>query len=381
MSGGARDEDRLARVALSRLGEPGDPRFAVFTAQMGAVAFHDALLHERDPGSGVLTDVATRLGSMDPARDLELAAKLGIRFVVPGDPEWPRQLEDLAAGGEVQGRGGPPLGLWAKGPLRLDRLLGSLAVVGSRSATTYGADVAAAIGAGVARAGVPVVSGAAFGIDQAAHRGALAVDGATVAVLACGVDRAYPAAHRSLLDHLAGHGLVVSELPPGSAPTRLRFLARNRLIAALTRGTVVVEAAARSGALNTANWAGRLNRVVMGVPGPVTSAPSQGVHQLVRTGAATLVTSPEDVLELVGVSGVHLVEEPRGPERPRDRLSLRHQQVLDAVPVGQPVHADSISRTAGLSLSDTGNALVRLRALGLVDADGDGWRLAALAHR
>ncbi|GGO70157.1 DNA-processing protein DprA [Nocardioides deserti] len=380
MTSAASDADRLARVALSRLGEPGDPRFAVHTAQMGAPAFHDALLHERDPGSGVLTDVATRLAAMQPERDLELAARLGIRFVVPGDAEWPEQLDGLMEAGEVQRRGGPPLGLWAKGPVRLDRLAGSLAVVGSRSATTYGGDLAAAIGAGVARAGLPVVSGAAFGIDQAAHRGALAVDGLTVAVLACGVDRAYPTAHRSLLDHLAGHGLVVSELPPGSAPTRLRFLARNRLIAALTRGTVVVEAAVRSGALSTANWAGRLNRAVMGVPGPVTSAQSQGVHELVRTGAAMLVTSPEDVLELVGESGAHLVEEPRGPERQRDRLSLRHQQVLDAVPVARPAHVDSISRSAGLSISDTGNALVRLRAVGLVEADGDGWRLAALAH-
>ncbi|MDN4160624.1 DNA-processing protein DprA [Nocardioides abyssi] len=380
-TGGASDADRLARVALSRLGEPGDPRFAVHTAQMGASAFHDALLHERDPGSGVVTDVATRLASMEPERDLELAARMGIRFVVPGDPEWPRQVDDLSAAGEVQRRGGPPLGLWARGPLRLDRLLGSVAVVGSRSATTYGSDVAATIGAGVAQAGFPVVSGAAFGIDQAAHRGALAVDGPTVAVLACGVDRAYPAAHRSLLEHLAGHGLVVSELPPGSAPTRLRFLARNRLIAALTRGTVVVEAAVRSGALSTANWAGRLNRAVMGVPGPVTSAPSQGVHELLRLGAGTLVTSAEDVLEMVGVSGAHLVEEPRGPERQRDRLSLRHQQVLDAVPVARAAHVDSISRTAGLPISDTGNALIRLREVGLVVADRDGWRLAALAHR
>src|SRR4029078_13034542 len=123
-------------------------------------------------------------------------------------------------------------------------------------------------------------------IDQAAHRGALAGGVSTVAVLACGVDRAYPAAHQRLLDHLADRGAVVSELAPGCAPTRLRFLARNRVIAALTRGTVVVEAAVRSGALNTANWANRLHRTVMGVPGPVTSAPSQGVHQLIRTGAA-----------------------------------------------------------------------------------------------
>lgn len=375
------DRERVARVALSRLTEPGDPRIAGLTAELGAVELHQALAHERDPGNGVLTDVAERLATMEPERDLEIAARLGIRFVVPGDAEWPAQLDGLGSAGDVQGRTGAPLGLWARGPLRLDRLDGSLAVVGSRSATTYGADVAASIGACAAGAGVPVVSGAAFGIDQAAHRGAIAVDGPTVAVLACGVDRAYPAAHRSLLAHLAAEGLVVSELPPGSAPTRLRFLARNRLIAALTRGTVVVEAAVRSGALNTANWAGRLNRVLMGVPGPVTSAPSQGVHQLVRTGAATLVTSGEDVLELIGVSGAHLVEEPRGPVRQRDRLSLRQQQVLDAVPVASGARSDSIARAAGLGLVEVRSGLVRLHALGLVDEGPDGWRLAALAHR
>lgn len=373
-------EERLARAALCRVTEPGDLRLAVLTEQMGAVAVHAALRDDRDPGDGLLTDVAGRLRSADPARDLEIADRLGIRFVVPGDVEWPAQLHDLTAAGEVQHRGGPPLGLWAKGPLRLDRLLGSVAVVGSRSATTYGADVAASLAAGVARTGTPVISGAAFGIDQAAHRGALSADGQTVAVLACGVDRAYPAAHRGLLTHLGNEGLVVSELPPGSAPTRLRFLVRNRLIAALTRGTVVVEAAVRSGALNTANWATRLNRSLMGVPGPVTSAPSQGVHHLVRTGAATLVTGPEDVMELVGIAGMHLLEEPRGPERPRDRLPQRQQQVLDAVPVSHPAPTGSISVAAGMSLVDTTSALLRLREKGLVEVDGVGWRLAALAH-
>jgi DNA processing protein len=194
------------------------------------------------------------------------------------------------------------------------------------------------------------------------------------------VDRAYPVAHRGLLDHLAAEGAVVSELAPGCAPTRLRFLARNRLIAALTRGTVVVEAALRSGALNTANWAGRLNRPLLGVPGPVTSAPSQGVHQLIRSGAATLVTSGEEVLELVGAAGEHLVEAPRGGNRPRDRLSLRHQQVLDAVPVASAARADSIARTAGLGLVEVRATLVRLRAHGLVEETGSGWRLAGRAR-
>ena len=324
----------------------------------------------------MLTDVAARLAASDPRDDLDRAARLGIRFVVPGDEEWPAPVEDLAAADEVQGRGGPPLGLWVRGPLALHELPRPVAVVGSRSATTYGADVAGGLGAELARAGHCVVSGAAFGVDQAAHRGALAVGGPSVAVLACGVDRAYPAAHQSLLEHLATTGAVVSELPPGCAPTRLRFLSRNRLIAALTRGTVVVEAALRSGALNTANWAGRLHRPLMGVPGPVTSAPSQGVHQLIRTGAATLVTSGADVLELVGSAGDHLVETPRGQERARDRLTLRQQQVLDAVPAVRPARADSISRTAGIGLVEVRRALGRLEALDLVQGAADGWRLA-----
>ena len=374
----APSDERLARVALGRLGEPGDPRLTGLVAELGAVAVHDHLAAERDPG-GLLTDPASRLAAMDPARDLELAERLGTRFLIPTDAEWPHQLDDLARAEPVQNRGGPPLGLWVRGPLRLDEL-SSVSIVGSRSATTYGGDVAAEIAAVLARAGVCVVSGAAFGIDQAAHRGALAVGGTSVAVLACGVDRAYPAAHKSLIDHLAAQGAVVSELPPGCSPTRLRFLARNRLIAALTRGTVVVEAAVRSGALNTANWAGRLHRPLLGVPGPVTSAPSQGVHQLIRCGAAALVTSGEEVLEIVGVAGEHLVEEPRGPDRPRDRLTLRQQQVLDAVPVSTGARADSIARTAGLGLVEVSSALMRLRTQGLVEESGAGWRLAALAH-
>jgi DNA processing protein len=374
------DTERLARVALGRLAEPGDPRMAALVAELGATRVHAHLAAERDLG-GMLSDVAARLADMDPARDLEHAERLGLRFVVPGDEEWPRRVDDLAAAETVQDRGGAPLGLWVKGPLGLHELESSVAVVGSRSATSYGADLAAGIGAEVGRTGAVVVSGAAFGIDQAAHRGALAIGGQTVAVLACGVDRAYPSAHKSLLDHLAATGAVVSELAPGCAPTRLRFLSRNRLIAALTGGTVVVEAALRSGALNTANWAGRLHRPLMGVPGPVTSAPSQGVHQLIRTGAATLVTSGAEVLEVVSPAGDHLLERPRGRDNPRDRLTQRHRQVLDAVPVARDVGADAIARTAGLGLMEVRSALTRLHALGMVERAASGWRLADAARR
>jgi DNA processing protein len=201
-----------------------------------------------------------------------------------------------------------------------------------------------------------------------------------VAVLACGADRVYPAAHRDLIGHLADVGAVVSEAPPGCSPQRIRFLARNRLIAALTRGTVVVEAAARSGALNTANWAGRLNRTVLGVPGPVTSASSAGVHHLIRTGAATLVTSGNEVLEMVGAAGEHLVEGPRGEVRSRDGLTTKQKQVLDAVPVAAGAQSDSIARVAGLGIVEVRSVLSRLHSSGLVEQSDDGWRLAALAH-
>ena len=273
-----------------------------------------------------------------------------------------------------------PIGLWVRGPLRLDRLDGALAVVGSRDATTYGADVAADLAATVGDSGRAVVSGAAFGIDQAAHRGAISVDAPTVAVLACGADRTYPQAHRELIEHIAAEGAVVSETIPGGSPMRVRFLSRNRVIAALTSGTLVVEAALRSGALNTANWASRLNRTVMGVPGPVTSASSAGVHQLVRTGAATLVTSGEEVLEVLGAAGEHLLDRPRGPERARDALTPRQRQVLDAVPAVHGAPSASVARVAGLGAADVHATLLGLELRGLVELDHSGWRLAAAAH-
>jgi DNA processing protein len=371
-------DDRLARLALSKLGEPGSLKMAGLVAELGAETLHAQLLAGGD-SEGLRDEVAARLEDIDAERDLDRAARRGIRWVVPGDDEWPVALDDLDASDPLQGMGRTPLGLWVRGPLRLDRLPSPVGVVGARSATTYGTDVAAELSAGLVRSGSAVVSGAAFGIDQAAHRGALAGGGPTVAILACGVDRAYPAAHQRLLDHLAECGAVVSELAPGCAPTRLRFLARNRLIAAMTRGTVVVEAAVRSGALNSAGWAARLNRPVMGVPGPVTSAPSEGVHQLIRSGAATLVTGAEEVLELTGAMGEHLPEPVRAAPKPRDWLTRTQQQVLEAVPVARPARSDSIARTAGLGLIQVRSTLDALARRGLVEQLPTGWRLAEAA--
>jgi DNA processing protein len=376
----ASDEERLARLALSRLTEPGEPKIALLTAQLGAARLRD-LLSDPEQERPEARDVASRLRGLNPDADLERGHKLGLRYVVPGDDEWPAQVDDLSRAELLDHRGGPPLGLWVRGPTRLDALTDAVAVVGARSATTYGTDVAASIAGVLARAGRPVVSGAAFGIDQAAHRGALAVEGANVAVLACGADRAYPTAHRDLLDHLGRTSAVVAEVPPGCAPTRGRFLSRNRLIAALTRGTVVVEAAARSGALNTASWATRLNRHLMGVPGPVTSAQSQGVHEILRTGAASVVTRGEEVLEVVSESGAHLVTPRRAPSRPRDRLPARDARVLDAVPLANPAPVDSIATTAGMDLLDVQAALRRLERDQLVERMPRGWRLTPAANQ
>jgi DNA processing protein len=369
------DAERVARLALSQIAEPGDLRVAGLTAELGPVRLHELLLADQDV-RGVLVDAAARLEIADAERDLDRATRKGMRWVVPGDAEWPVALDELDASEPVGRMGRSPLGLWVRGPLRLDQLPRPVAVVGSRSCTTYGTSVAAELAATLAQAGSAVVSGAAIGIDGAAHRGALAGDGPTVAVLACGVDRAYPVEHQRLLDHLATHGAVVSELAPGRAVTRLRFLARNRVIAGLSRGTVVVEAALRSGALNTATWTRSLNRPVMGVPGPVTSAPSEGVHDLLRIGGATLVTRADDVLELVSPAGEHVEEPRRAPRRKRDRLTQRQQQVLEAVPLVRPAPTDAVARTAGIGLMEVRSTLQSLLSRGLVEPTPIGWRLS-----
>lgn len=305
--------ERRARLVLNRVGEPGHHKLLGLVAGVGPVAALRYLSRKADDRSD---DLVERIAVADPEADLAEAAAQGIRFVTPEDREWPTTLGDLDRGPVLYERGGSPLGLWVRGPNRLDDAVArSVAIVGSRSATTYGVDASFRIAAGVGGAGVPVISGAAFGIDFAAHRGALSSPAPTVAVLACGADRVYPAAHRDLLERIAETGLVVSEAPLGGDPLKVRFLARNRLIAAFSTGTVVVEAALRSGALNTANWAAGLGRVVMGVPGAVTSAPSAGVHELIRNRNAVLVTSADDVVEAVAPIGTHLGSKVQAQQR------------------------------------------------------------------
>lgn len=372
-AGGVGARERLARAALTRVLEPGDERAGRWLRECGGVELMRRITG-RDGAAERLSGMTAqrlagyrlRAGGADPEQDLAAIAALGGRFVCPGDREWPSQLNDLgdAVPTGLWVRGSPDLRLWA---------LRSVAVVGARACTPYGAHMATTLGAGLAERGWVVVSGAAFGVDGAAHRGALAAGGATVAVLACGVDVAYPRGHAELIGRVAGQGLVISELPPAAHPTRARFILRNRVIAALTRGTVVVEAEYRSGSLVTARGAQRLGRFTMGVPGPATSGLSAGVHELLR-GEAVLVTDAAEVAELVGDIG-ELAPPRRGPVLARDLLDAVCDRVLDALPAHDTVNGREVARAAGTSTDEALGKLYELHSLGFVERDGEGWRL------
>ena len=365
MSGGVSGEERAARAALTRLAEPGDPWLGRAVAGTGAVEVLDRVRHARAGEDARLAHYRVRLPAL--AADPDLARRARARVLVPGDEEWPSCLDDLGDRA--------PLALWAAGEGYLaDLARRAVAVVGSRACTSYGEHMAAEISAGLGDRGWTVVSGGAFGIDAAAHRGALAVDAPTVAVLACGVDVAYPAAHDGLLRSVRATGLVVSELPPGARPTRRRFLDRNRVIAALGRGTVVVEAAARSGALNTAGHAEELSRTVMAVPGPAVSAMSAGTHELVRTQGASLVACAAHVLDLVGELGADAADRLRGVPRPHDGLDPVTLRVLEALPVRRFAAPDSVGRVAGLAAPTVLRSLGVLAALDLAQARDGRWR-------
>ena len=320
---GASPERRLACAALSRAVALDDAEFR---------ALYPALPPEEVWARLVAGDVPERLrgatrravAGADPHRDLDAIAAAGGRLVCPGDEEWPESLDDLADR--------RPVALWVRGPVSLrDATDRSVAIVGSRAATPYGNQVAAEIAVDLGDRGWSTVSGGAYGIDAAAHRGSLAAGALTVAVLACGVDVTYPSGNRRLFEDVAASGLLVSEWPPGASPTRLRFLWRNRVIASLSRGTLVVEMGHRSGARRTCAEAARLGRHVMAVPGPVTSAVSVGCHALLRSREAECVTNAADVLELVSRLGDVPLPEPEEAASRRDRLSKDAQRVLDAL--------------------------------------------------
>lgn len=363
--------EREARVALSRLGEPGGPEMTRLVGTHGAVRALERLVTGAIEAKGV---VAEHYSFERLQQDLQHTEQVGARVVIPTDDDWPSSLNDLEQ---------PPLCLWVRGPSDLAEVAGrSVSIVGARSATAYGTQVAADLAAGLGQRGFAVVSGAAFGIDAAAHRGALAVDACTVAVLAGGIDRLYPSSHAQLLSAIAGTGAVITEQPPGVAPIGSRFLKRNRIIAALSCGTVVVEASLRSGSLNTATHAIGIARPVGAVPGPVTSMQSAGCHQLIRERGAEVVTDVDEVADLMGRLGLDLAPAKRGRTRPTDSLEPEDRALFEALPIRSHCDIEVLSRAAGLSARQVRAGLGRLELRGLATTDGlDRWRKAPVEPR
>ncbi|MBD8045277.1 DNA-protecting protein DprA [Arthrobacter sp. Sa2BUA2] len=403
----------LARAALSRLIEPSDtvgqalvmavgPEAAARIAsgrQMPGAADRrglSALLEENGiRGSEQTLNEALgrwrpRAAGLAPERDLATVSRFGGTLLVPEDHRWPGALDELGLG--------TPFCLWTRGGTAIPPAAQCVAVVGSRDATAYGLSVTGDLAAGLVQRGRTVISGGAYGIDAQAHRSALAVSGRepepgepaqipTLAVLAGGIDRFYPAGNEDLLRAVVDRGLILSEVPPGSAPTRWRFLQRNRLIAALSAATIVVEARWRSGALNTAHHAAGLGRGVGAVPGPVYSANSAGCHRLLRDGSAVCVTDAAEVVELSDPLGLPSAE-PAGPgagpieNRPdkradHDGLAVEDILLLDALPLrtGSPV--EKLAMVAGLGLPAVRAGLARLELEGLARRSNTGaWQRA-----
>lgn len=413
--GSVSDEILRARSYLSRVAEPASVPVWRLVGRVGPVEAA-ARIRAQD-GLDTPTREATRErhATVDVDADLAAAARHGVRLLVPEGDEWPliglaplehsgtRRLAtyDRSPGAfHASGEPIPPLALWAAGPGDAGSLgWRSAGVVGARTATTYGEHVARSFGADLAEAGITVVSGGAFGIDRAAHEGTLRAGGETVLVSAGGLDGVYPPTHERLFTRVRETGLLLSESPPGVPPRRRRFLTRNRLIASLSCGTVVVEAAERSGALNTARHCVEIGRPLMIVPGPVTSAMSVGCHRALRREdwPAIVVTSADDVLAVVGGTG-DLPADPAADgagtdataparsvavqrrqrlQRILDGLEDRERAVFDGFPSGRSVVADDLVQATGLPVRDVLRSLPPLESAGLVEQDRDGYRIRA----
>ncbi len=377
------DTDQLARMLLLRVGEPGDCTLHELVARHGAVEVAEGIVRGT---SGLRAGVTMRARLPQGATtieqavsaDLQAAERTGARLIIPGDRQWPGQLADLGARA--------PLGLWVLGSAS-PRLLAlrSVSIVGARSATAYGEALARTVAATLADRGWLVVSGGAFGIDAAAHRGALDAGGASACVLAGGVDIAYPRSHEALFSRMIADGVLLSETAMGGAALRQRFLARNRLIAALTRGTVVIEAALRSGSRTTAREAANMLRPVMAFPGPVTSAMSAGCHELLRDGQAILVTCAEEIEQMLrgltepesvpaGAGAADSGSEGHDPDRSVGDRGSAEQRVLAALSATRGVALDRIAGQTGLAPTDILIVLGVLEAQGLATRTDRGWR-------
>lgn len=393
------DSVRMARALLTRVCEPGDVAATMLIETLGPLRavevmfgstptgvelaeFHHvaAVAGQRKPQDALARGLErwrNRVNAADPVRDLASIAKLGGTLLIPEDEGWPPALADL--GPEA------PIALWVRGAGAIQGTLPladrSLAVVGSRGATPYGGSATRTICEYAVSRGVTVISGGAYGIDAMAHRSALTVGSdqawPTYAILACGVDRYYPAGNQQLLQDVMNRTLLVSETAPGGTPTRWRFLQRNRLIAALAGATVVVEATWRSGALNTASHAAGLGREIGAVPGPIDSPQSAGVHRLMREGGAIPITDGPEALELLGHSEVTAAPGRVAGEKTlvTDGMRVDDQLVYEALPKIKGSTISKLSEVSGVSEADVRAALGRLSLVGLAQQIQGMWRV------
>lgn len=369
---------RRAWAYLSRVAEPPNPPLAQLVSAVGAVEAADRI-RRRHPHLGEHLARSTRARhELDCAEaDLGILDRMGGRLVTVDDDEYPGLAFTAFPHVKVKDKrpqAHAPLVLWTVGPASMvDVAERSAALVGTRAASAYGEYVAGDLAVGLVERDVAVVSGGAYGIDGAAHRATLAADGVTVAVLACGVDVPYPSGHSALFHRISRSGLLVSEYPPGMRPTRRQFLSRNRLVAALGRATVVVEAGVRSGAANTAAWANALGRMVGAVPGPITSASSVGCHALIA-GGDKVITRAADIVELIGRMGEFT--ELERPVSELDALTGTELAVYEALPRRGGRTVDEIAVTAGLPVTDVLGPLTMLDVRGLVTQVDGCWKLA-----
>lgn len=350
-------------AAWSAISEPGDRKAGALWRIMGPEQGLQWMLEPQAAAVPGLPEWAVlharthpRAVASHPAAELERMRRLGAGLLARSHPQWPQRLQLLGDG--------EPLALWYRGnPTMLTRT--QVAIVGARASTAYGNRVARELAAELTGQGIHITSGGAYGIDAAAHQGALAV-GATTAVLCGGLGNLYPKGNEPLLDRIGTEGLLISEVPPGSRPARWRFIERNRVIAALSELVVVVEAGIRSGAMATANRAGDLGIDVCAVPGPVTSAASAGCNSLIREGA-TLVTKTSEVLELLGRD----TGQSAAAEWAQDPIE---QRVWEAFPTSRLATTKKLVIDSGLSEAEVRGALVGLRLRGAAACEGEQWR-------
>lgn len=378
-------EEFFAHLAWSVICEPGDGFAGLLVSALGAKAGLNSELQNLSSQtlkghlleSGIAASELERFGVFEVAHHaarerwrprLSLGAvkqaiskmqQINGFMLTPVSPGWPEQLSDLGYNA--------PMALWVRGSqASLERLSKSVAVVGSRGATTYGEFATEAIVAALVEKGVTVISGGAYGIDAIAHKSTLALQGNTVAVMAGGIDKLYPSGNTQMLKRVTETGAVLSEMPPGSVPTKWRFLQRNRLIAALSQSTIVVEANWRSGALNTATHAQTLDREIYALPGPISSPKSAGTNKLIADGRAQLIVDPADLLERMGIQA-------KAPTQLElSGLGAIEVRVLDALGF-DALEIAEICSSAGLTRDEARFGLGNLELEGLVARRGNAW--------